>query len=67
MQKNDHGIWTTGQVRWVVNGSTQLHWSREVGGLKSSVAEVVFFARDCQRAGRSGIGYLGKRGARTNR
>src|SRR5829696_6325772 len=44
MQKNDHGIRTSRQVRRIVNGRAQLHWSGKVRRLKRSISEVILFA-----------------------
>src|SRR4026208_2612893 len=65
VQQDDHRKWTTGQARWVVNGSTQLHGPGKVTWLKSRVAEVVFFARNGKRAGCARIGCLRERRSRS--
>src|SRR6185369_4465842 len=65
VEEDDYRKWTTGQTRWVVNGSAQLHWSGEVSRLKGRVAKVVFFARHGKRAGCARIGYLRERCSRS--
>src|SRR5690349_13762007 len=55
VQQHDHREWTSNEIGWVVNRSAEFDRPGKIAWLEGSISEIIFFAREPQRTGRSWI------------